>query len=161
MTPGAEFVFDGRWWLAADPDRVQRVLVDLEHYPAWWPQVRAVAKVSDDDALVVCRSVLPYDLDLHLHAVHREPRLLEIEMSGDLKGRARFALAEVDGGTRLDFAQEVVVGHAGLRAAARVLRPALVWNHQRMMASCVTGLARRTGAAAVDSAQRSIDDMSE
>lgn len=154
------FEFSGSWWVGADPDRVQGVLVDLEHYPAWWPEVRAVAKLSDDDAWVVCRSVLPYSLDLHLHAVHRGSRLLEIAMRGDLVGSARFTLVDERGGTRLDFAQAVEVGHRGLRVAATALRPVLVWNHQRMMASCLAGLRRRTEERATDP-QRSIDDMSE
>ena len=46
--------------------RVHEVLLDLEHYVDWWPQVRAVASAGPDDALVVCRSLLPYDLELHL-----------------------------------------------------------------------------------------------
>ena len=48
------------------------VLVDLEFYADWWPQVRAVAKIDDDHALVVCRSSLPYDLELELSAVSRD-----------------------------------------------------------------------------------------
>ena len=66
-----------RWTVAAPADRVQQVLADLEHYPDWWPQIVAVAKIDDDNARVLCRSVLPYTLDLVLTVVRREPRLLE------------------------------------------------------------------------------------
>ena len=67
------FHFESTWEVAAPLADVHSVLVDLEHYPDWWPQVLAVAKLDDDTARVLCRSVLPYTLDLVLGAVHREP----------------------------------------------------------------------------------------
>jgi hypothetical protein len=138
----ASFVFRDSWQVDAAPDAVHAVLVDLEHYPSWWPQVVAVASLGPDDARVLCRSVLPYTLDLVLHAVSRSPELLEVGVSGDLDGSVRFGLAHVDGGTRLDFTQEV---HAGglLGLASYVARPVLRWNHGRMMAGCISGLRAR------------------
>ena len=116
------------------------VLVDLEGYPSWWRQVRAVAKLGADDALVVCRSALPYTLDLVLHAVHREPHLLETTISGDLLGVVRWRLAADAGGTRLDFEQAVRVRSRVLALASYVARPVLAWNHHRMMRGCLDGL---------------------
>lgn len=140
------FEFRDTWAVAARPSRVHDVLLDLEHYPAWWPQVVAVAKVDDDTARVLCRSALPYTLDLVLVAVHRGPTLLETRIGGDLVGSVRWRLSPEAGGTRLDFGQEVEVGRALLRTAARGVRPLLEWNHRRMMAGCRTGLARRLAA---------------
>jgi carbon monoxide dehydrogenase subunit G len=137
----ATFAFDGSWRIAAPPAAVHDRLVDLERYPSWWPQVVAVASLGPDDARVLCRSVLPYTLDLVLHAVNRSPELLEVGVSGDLSGTVCFALTPVTGGTRLDLAQEVdVAGLLGL--ASYLARPALRWNHQRMMAGCIAGLRR-------------------
>ena len=138
--------------IPAPVDRVQAVLVDLEWYSSWWPEIVAVAKLSDDDALVVCKSALPYELELHLTAVHREPERLEVAIDGDLVGFARFELAAVDSGTRLEFTEEVEVAGRALRFAAYVGRPLLVWNHDRMLESCIRGLTRRV--------QESIWDMS-
>ena len=129
--------------MAAPPDDVQAVLVDLEHYPEWWPQVLAVAKIDDDHARVLCRSRLPYTLDLVLTAVRRESRVLETWIDGDLAGVARWRLEEVDGGTRLDYLQDVVLGRRSLRTAASLLRPVLEWNHREMMAGALTGLRTR------------------
>ncbi|MBV9921222.1 MAG: SRPBCC family protein [Pseudonocardia sp.] len=121
---------------------VRDVLVDLERYPEWWPQVVAVASLGPDDARVLCRSVLPYTLDLVLHAVRRDPSVLEVRIEGDLDGTARWELIELEGSTRLHFAQEVSVG--GWLAAASVLGgPLLRWNHDRMMAGCRAGLKGR------------------
>ena len=142
---GHLFSFRDEWTLAASPERVHGVLIDLERYPDWWPEVRAVAKVGPDDALVVCRSRLPYSLELLLHAVHRRPHLLETTIHGDLRGEVRYHLEPDREGTRVRFEQDVVVAGRLLGLAARVARPVLVWNHDRMMASCLAGLRRRTG----------------
>ncbi|WP_246051003.1 SRPBCC family protein [Nocardioides guangzhouensis] len=126
--------------MAAEPRRVRDVLVDLERYPRWWREVRAVARLSDDDALVVCRSALPYDLELHLHAVHRHDDLLETGIDGDLVGHARYRISPHGAGTRLHFEQDVDVSGRLLGLASRLARPVLVWNHDRMMRSCLSGL---------------------
>jgi carbon monoxide dehydrogenase subunit G len=146
------FTFVRTFVIPAPVDRVQAVLVDLEWYSSWWPEIVAVAKLSDDDALVVCKSALPYELELHLTAVHREPERLEVAIDGDLNGFARFELTAVDRGTRLEFIEEVEVAGRALRFAAYVGRPLLVWNHDRMLESCIRGLTRRV--------QESMWDMS-
>lgn len=133
------FAFRDSWEVPATPGAVHDVLVDLERYPSWWPQVVAVASLGPDDARVLCRSRLPYTLDLVLHAVNRSPGVLEVEVSGDLCGSVRFDLAPVPGGTRLDFAQEVRVP-GWLGAASYVVGPLLRWNHDRMMRGCQRGL---------------------
>lgn len=136
------FAFASSWEVAAPVDTVAATLTDLEHYPEWWPQVRAVAKLGPDTAWVRCRSALPYTLDLVLDAVTRTPPVVEVRISGDLEGFARFTLSAVKGRTRLDFQQEVTVtGLLGLASATA--RPLLTWNHERMMAGCRRGLAAR------------------
>lgn len=137
------FHFESTWMVAAPPAEVHAVLVDLEHYPDWWPQVLAVAKIDDDTARVLCRSTLPYTLDLVLGAVHREPTLLETTISGDLSGTVRWRLSPVVGGTRLDHDQDVDVTGRLPALVARPLGPVLRWNHDRMMAGCLRGLRRR------------------
>lgn len=141
----AHYAFSGSWHLPAPPPDVHAVLVDLEHYPDWWPQVRAVASLGPDDARVLCRSVLPYTLDLVLHAVDRSSGRLEVAVSGDLAGTVGFTLTPEDGGTRLDLAQQVAVGGL-LGVASSIARPVLRWNHHRMMQGCVDGLRAQVSA---------------
>lgn len=137
--------FGGEWTVAAPPDAVRDVVVDLEHYPDWWPQVVAVASLGPDDARVLCRSTLPYTLDLVLHARSRTGPVLEVDVSGDLDGTVRWRLEPVEGGTLMRFEQTVSV--SGLLAlASYVGGPLLRWNHDRMMAGCVAGLRRRLAA---------------
>ncbi|GAB7006061.1 SRPBCC family protein [Nocardioides sp. AN3] len=136
------FSFRQHAWVPAAPGAVRDVLVDLEHYPQWWPQVVAVASLGPDDARVLCRSTLPYTLDLVMHAVSRELPVLEVALAGHLRGWVRWRLAASDGGTSLDLAQEVTV-HGVLAPFAGALSPLARWNHRRMMASGLAGLRAR------------------
>jgi hypothetical protein len=136
----ATYRFTDSWTVPHPPSAVADVLVDLERYPDWWPEVVSVQSLGPDDARVRCRSVLPYTLDLVLHAEHRRPPLLETTVTGDLEGVVRWRLAQVGAArTRMDFEQEVDVRGA-LALASYVARPVLSWNHHRMMRDCRTGL---------------------
>jgi hypothetical protein len=137
---GRTYRFTTSFTLEAPAGRVHDVLVDLEHYVDWWPQVRAVAKVDDDHALVVCRSTLPYDLDLLLTAVSRDPDLLEVGIDGPIRGSAQFGLAGRGEVTDVRFDQVVRAEAPAFAVASYVVKPLLVWNHQRMMRGLLEGL---------------------
>jgi hypothetical protein len=135
------YEFSSTFTLEASRNRVHEVLVDLEYYAEWWPQVRAVAKIDDDHAIVVCRSALPYDLELELSAVSRDADLLEVGIDGPIRGWARYRLDEQGpGSTSLRFEQEVRAEAPMFVLASYVARPLLVWNHHRMMAGAEQGL---------------------
>jgi carbon monoxide dehydrogenase subunit G len=131
--------------VAAPVREVHAVLVDLERYVEWWPQVRAVAKVDDDHAIAVCRSVLPYDLELGLTALDRSVRRLRVGLSGPLEGWAQWRLDPSGAGTRVRFEQEVTVVGRAMVAASYLARPVLSWNHHRMMRGATAALAERFG----------------
>lgn len=136
------FSFDTRWLLGATPERVRDVLIDLEHYPAWWPQVRAVAKLGEDDALVLCRAALPYTLELRLHAICRELPTLRVEASGDLRGSIAWTVEASATGCVVHARQEVELTRLP-SAVVAATRPILGWNHARMMAGGLAGLRAR------------------
>jgi Polyketide cyclase / dehydrase and lipid transport len=139
------YTFRVSWTVPFPVERVHALLVDLERYPEWWQQVRAVAKLGEDDALVVCRSVLPYSLNLVLHAERRDPTHLETTLTGDLQGVVRWYLSDLGAQTRMDFEQQVQVTGRLLRLASGAARPLLRWNHDRMMRGCLAGLQERLG----------------
>ncbi|PWN04562.1 polyketide cyclase [Nocardioides silvaticus] len=139
------YSFAASWVTEAPLDDVAATVLDLERYPEWWPQVRAVARISDDSARVLCRSALPYTLDLVLDALSREAPVLEVAVTGDLDGWVRWTLTpEGPDRTRTDFTQAVAVDGA-LALASYVARPLLSWNHHRMMRGCENGLRARLG----------------
>ncbi len=145
--------FTSEFTLAAARKQVRDVLVDLEHYCDWWPQVRGVGKLDDDRALVVCRSALPYDLELELTAVSRHEELLEVAIEGPISGWARYHLDETGPGvTSLRFEQEVHAEARMFKVASYVVRPLLVWNHHRMMAGAEQGLRSRLQASTASAA---------
>jgi hypothetical protein len=138
------YTFERAWEVPATASEVADVVVDLERYPDWWPQIRAVASLGPDTARVLVRATLPVTLDLVLEAVSREPPVLEVALGGDLDGWARWGLTDVPGGTRCDYRQEVTASGA-VALASYVARPLLVWNHRRAMAGCERGLRERLG----------------
>ncbi|MFL6022956.1 MAG: SRPBCC family protein [Marmoricola sp.] len=145
-----DYDFEHTMVLPARPEEVRAVLVDLEYFGSWWPQVKAVASLGPDDALVVCRSVLPYDLELHLHAERRDPDVLRVAIDGPIRGYAQWTLGleteQVPGGTRLEFEQRVRAVDRSFVLASYLLKPLLRWNHQRMMQGAEDGLAQRFGS---------------
>ncbi len=150
---GRDFDFSSSFTLEAPRSRVHDVLLDLELYSDWWPQVRAVGKLDDDHALVVCRSRLPYDLDLVLTAVSREPRHLEVGIDGPITGWARFGLAEVSSGvTDVRFDQQVRAVAPSFVVASYVAKPLLRWNHDQMMKGLVAGLRQRVQSSEASAA---------
>ncbi len=135
------FRFSASYALDAPRERVHGVLVDLETYCDWWLQVRGVGKLDDDRALVVCRSALPYDLELVLTAKSRAVDLLEVQIDGPIRGFARYHLVETGPGvTSLRYEQEVIAESWLMVVASYVARPLLVWNHHRMMRGSEQGL---------------------
>lgn len=134
--------FEHVWSLPLRRDDLFEVLADVAGYPRWWPQVRAVARVDEDTAHVVVRSVLPYALRLTLvRAVEdRTGGVLEVGVHGRLDGWARWTLTGAGTSTRLRYEQEVDARGRLLELGSRVARPLLVANHDAMMRGARNGL---------------------
>ncbi|MDW4910947.1 SRPBCC family protein [Streptomyces sp. ADMS] len=135
--------FHSRWRLPAAPSVVYEALERAEEYPRWWRQVREVHRVDDTTGVVRIRSLLPYDLTFTAREVRRDPAagVLEIAMSGDLDGWARWTLTEAGYGTRAHYDQEVDVRKPLMRRLAVPGRPIFLANHALMMRAGRRGLA--------------------
>jgi hypothetical protein len=141
---GTTFRFEHRWLLDSTREAAYDVLVDLERYPEWWPQVRAVAKLGEDHGLVLCRSLLPLTLSLELRPARRDPEagVLEVSIDGDLHGWSRFTLTPSGAGLDVHYEQEVETQRAPLDAT-RLVRRVVTANHTWMVRGCRRGLATR------------------
>jgi len=131
-----DYRFRNLWSVRAPIPRVFDALVDLASYPTWWPDIRAVNRLDDDTAEVVCRSVLPYALTFRLHRAVEDSRQrrMRVDMTGDLEGYVQGVVAEHETeGAVLAISQQVVVTKPLLRALAPVARPLFRANHALMM----------------------------
>lgn len=140
--------FRAVWELPAPPARVYPALERAEDYPDWWPQVREVTPVDADTGVIRIRSVLPYDITVTARAARRDPAagVLEIGMSGDLVGWARWTLTAAGPGTRARYDQDVHVTTPLLRWLAVPGRPFFRANHALMMRAGRRGLRARLEA---------------
>ncbi|MBQ1158969.1 SRPBCC family protein [Streptomyces sp. A73] len=135
--------FRTAWEIQAPPGHVYAVLERAERYPEWWPQVRRLSRTGEDSATLRIRSALPYELSVTLRPVRRDPAagILQIRMSGDMDGWARWAIGPGSAaGTSVVFEQEVEVNKRLLRVCAVPGRPLFIANHRLMMRSGLRGL---------------------
>lgn len=142
------FRFASSHRLAAPRDAVFDILADAEHWPRWWPQIRAVIPYDDTHGRAEIRSVLPFTLRLELtsEVADRETGVLRAALAGDLVGWSEFVLrAAGPAVTVLDYTQEVdlrLSGRLGRIVCSTPARPLLVVNHALMIRRGMRGLER-------------------
>ncbi|MDO0931614.1 SRPBCC family protein [Streptomyces sp. DG2A-72] len=139
----SRYRFRSVWVLHAPPAAVYAALERAEDYPDWWPQVRQVDAIDDVSGIVRVRAVLPYELTFTAREVVRDRAagVLEIEMSGDLDGWARWTVRAHGAGTLARYDQVVDVSKPLLRRFAVPGRPLFRANHRLMMRAGRRGLA--------------------
>lgn len=135
--------FRSLWPLPAPAPDVYRALERIEDYPRWWPQVREVTRLDDTSGVLRFRSLLPYELTATVREGRRDPAagVLEVAMSGDMEGWARWTVAPHGTATLVRYDQEVVVRKPLLRRLAVPGRPLFRANHRLMMRAGRQGLA--------------------
>ncbi|MFF3380258.1 SRPBCC family protein [Streptomyces sp. NPDC002680] len=145
----SHYRFHTRWTLTAPLATVYDALAQAEDYPRWWPQVREVDRIDDTSGIIRIRSLLPYDLTFTAREVRRDPAagILEIAMTGDLDGWARWTLTTAGSGTLARYDQEVDVTKPLMRLLAVPGRPLFRANHALMMRAGRRGLAAHLRAA--------------
>lgn len=148
MAGADHYVFRSQWRIPAPPDQVYAALQDVAGYPGWWPEVRETVQLDELSGRVRCRSLLPYDLTMVLTREVEDPvgRVLRARLAGDLNGVSTWTITADGNGSVAVFDEDVSVGKAAVRAAGRLARPVLKYNHDRMMRSGERGLRSRLGA---------------
>ncbi|GGN17107.1 SRPBCC family protein [Streptomyces fuscichromogenes] len=140
--------FRSLWPLPVPSSTVYEALRKVEEYPHWWPQVRSVHRLDDSAAELTVRSFLPYDLAFTAREARRDAAagVLEISMTGDIEGWARWTITPDGTGTLARYEQVVDVGKPLLRRLALLGRPFFRLNHRLMMSSGRRGLLRHLQA---------------
>ncbi|MBG0856699.1 SRPBCC family protein [Streptomyces spinoverrucosus] len=139
--------FRSLWPLPAPPATVYGVLERPEEYPRWWRQVREVERRDDTTGVIRIRSLLPYDVTFTAREVRRDPGagVLEVAMSGDIEGWARWTVTPVGAGCLARYDQVVDVRKPLLRRFAVPGRPVFRVNHWLMMRAGRRGLLAYLG----------------
>lgn len=150
----AQYRFCTTWLIEAPRERLFDALRDYERWPSWWPGAEQMQELepTGPDGLggrgrYVWRSPLGYRLrfDGSATAIDR-PRCLSGSVEGDLCGTGTWWLFDGGGGaTVIVYVWEVRATRRWMRLAAPLLRPALEWNHDRLMRDGAAGLARHVG----------------
>ncbi|MFJ3719405.1 SRPBCC family protein [Streptomyces sp. NPDC090057] len=136
------------WPLPAPPAAVFAVLERPEDYPRWWPQVRSVTRLDAATGVLTIRSLLPYDMTLTARETRRDPAagVLEVALSGDIEGWARWTVTPAGTGALARYDQVVDVTRPLLRRLAVPGRPLFRANHALMMAAGRRGILRHLEA---------------
>ncbi|CAM5231743.1 Coenzyme Q-binding protein COQ10 START domain-containing protein OS=Streptomyces violarus OX=67380 GN=FHS41_006230 PE=4 SV=1 [Streptomyces violarus] len=132
------------WTLPAPPAPVYEALERAEDSPVVAPGAGGDPARRHHRGWSRIRSVLPYDMTFTAREVRRKPEagVLEIALSGDMEGWARWTVTPDGTGTRVRYDQVVDVRKPLLRRLAVPCRPAFRANHRLMMRTGARGLAR-------------------
>ncbi|MES4890592.1 SRPBCC family protein [Streptomyces sp. NPDC096012] len=140
--------FRSLWSLPAAPPAVFAALERPEDYPHWWPQVRSVSRLDEHTGVITIRSVLPYGITSTMRETRRDrdAGVLEVTLTGDIAGWARWTVTADGPGTLARYDQEVDVHKALLRRLALPGRSVFILNHRLMMRAGRRGLLRHLRA---------------
>jgi uncharacterized protein YndB with AHSA1/START domain len=142
-----EYVFVDEWDVAAPQAAVFAALSDVRTYPRWWRPVYLDVESGEPSgvghiATQRFKGRLPYRLTTRTTTTrHEPPRLLEVDVTGDLRGRGRWTLTPADGDrTHVRFDWHVYADRPLLRILTPILRPAFRANHGWAIARAREGL---------------------
>ena len=160
MVQRAKYHLVSRYRLSSRPDVVWETLFAVLEWPKWWrwsKKMDQVAKATGAHGVGASYrqkigSPLLYSFTYTATIDTVVPdQLLETTLTGDLEGRSRFDLTEAeDGGTAVTVTQLYETPKWWMNLMAPMSRPALVWNHDKLMSAFGRGLAERTGGRVID-----------
>jgi uncharacterized protein YndB with AHSA1/START domain len=141
-----EYVFLDSWDVDAPIEAVFDAIADARTYTDWWQPVYLEAEADGPPEVGrVChmyfKGRLPYRLRTRSEIVRLEPpRLVEANVTGDLRGRGVWTLTPKNGGTHVEFDWRVYADRPLVRRLTPVLRPLFRWNHNWAIARATEGL---------------------
>jgi len=132
------FITQGK--IKAPAEHVWAAIEDIEAMPGWWKAIRCARIIGQDKKLKVGRQIrfsvkgLLGNLSFTVKVTEFETlRRIKLQSTGDLKGYGLFTLEEEDGFTNLTYRWEVATTGKLMNFCGRVLKPLLVYNHDRVM----------------------------
>ena len=125
---------DQRHQFDAAPDELWAAMVSVDRFQAWWPWLRrfdASGVARGEVWTATVQPPLPYRLtfDLLLTEVDA-PRVVAVDVTGDIEGAARLEVSPRGEGSELHFTSELTPTNSILRAVAQVAAPVARYGHQ-------------------------------
>ena len=141
------FHFDRTWDFPVDAGEFWSTISRTGEYREWWSWLRefdATALAEGHQWWATVQSPLPYALRFGLFMRRVEaPRLLEVDVSGDIAGPARLEVHDRDSGCAVRVSWKVEARSRPLRVGALFARPLLQWSHERVVSMGLTQFAKR------------------
>jgi hypothetical protein len=143
--------FASSWHLPGTAQDAWDAVVDRpEAWPSWWPAVKR-AEIQDpgtDDGVgrrscYWLRAPLGYRLAVRTRITEAvPPRVVVVEVIGQLAGTGRWEFVPEPGGVRVDQLWAVTATRWWMRLLAPIAAPAFRWSHDRAARRGEQGLAR-------------------
>jgi hypothetical protein len=143
--------FVTRWQMPASPEKIYKILSDVERVARFWPSLYKSVKVvrSGDGAglgkivAAETKGPLPYSLQWTFTVTEASfPHGFTIESTGDLVGRGEWKFTRNGDLTDIEYTWDVVGEKPLLKFLSPVLRPLFSLNHGAVMKEGERGLRR-------------------
>jgi hypothetical protein len=143
-----DYVFISHWRVPGAIQRAYEILIDIENYPRWWPQVylhveplTALSKNAGDRVRLLTRGKLPYKIRWEAEVTGTNPpHSFSIRASGDFDGRGIWSLQQQGSDVVLTFDWRLRAEKPLLRRLSFIFKPLFKWNHHWAMARGEEGL---------------------
>jgi Polyketide cyclase / dehydrase and lipid transport len=143
-----DYVFVTLWRVPGTVDRAYQVLVDIENYPRWWPEVylrveplTPLRKTVGDKVRLLTRGKLPYKIRWQSEIVQANPpHGFIVRATGDFDGCGIWSLKQQGGEVVLTFDWRLRAQKRLIRNLSFILKPLFRWNHRWAMARGEAGL---------------------
>jgi hypothetical protein len=151
----ARYSFVTLWRFRAPIERVWEAIQDYQTWPMWWPAVEHARQIAPGDAEGIgeiaeleFRTRLPYRLRFLITTTRvAAPYELDGNAVGELEGSGRWRLHMEGDETVVRYLWDVRTTRWWMNLLAPIARPVFAWNHNQVMHSGQSGLARRLAAA--------------
>ena len=145
-----DYVFITHWRVRGNTERVYDLLVDIDEYPRWWPEVYLrVEPLSQTrtglgaKSKLLTKGKLPYQLRWQAEIVEaRRPINFTIRATGDFDGRGIWSLEQSGSEVAITFDWRLRAEKPLLRRLSFIFKPLFRWNHRWAMARGEEGLRR-------------------
>ena len=150
-----DYVVVTLWRIPESIDRAYRVLIDIEDYPRWWPEVylrveplTPLRKTVGDKVRLLTLGKLPYKIRWQSEIVQANPpHGFIIRATGDFDGRGIWSLKQQGSEVVLTFDWRLRAQKRLIRNLSWLFKALFRWNHRWAMDRGEEGLSREMMSA--------------